>query len=204
VRRCLLIDLDGVLRVWDPARDVDVEQRHSLPTGSLARAAFGDAAALYAAVTGRVTDEEWRAGVAARLSDLCGPTAHRVVAEWSESPGAVDPAVLAVVRSARRSRWRVGLLTNATTRLPDDLGVLGLEGELDLVLNSSELGVAKPDPVVFEEACRRMEVHPSECAFVDDSATNVAAAAAVGLDAHHYRDPRSLAAFLGLEPPTGG
>ena len=203
MRTCLLIDLDGVLRVWDRTRDADLEQRHSLPAGSLARAAFGDASALHDAVTGRVTDEQWRAGVASRLEDLYGTVAHRVVAEWSESPGAVDPAVLAVVRSARRDRWRVGLLTNATTRLRDDLGVLGLDDELDLVLNSSELGVCKPDPAVFEEACHRMEAHPRECVFVDDSATNVAAAAAVGLDAHHYRDPRSLAAVLGVAPPRG-
>ena len=40
----------------------------------------------------------------------------------------------------------MALLSDATDRLPRDLQRLGPDGELDAVFNSSELGLAKPDP----------------------------------------------------------
>jgi putative hydrolase of the HAD superfamily len=197
----LLIDLDGVLRRWDPERDAALERRHSLPAGSILRAAFGGGSMLHEAVTGRITDQQWRANVATRLGDLCGAAAQLVIAEWSESPGVVDAEVLAVLRSARSDGWHVGLLTNATTRLRDDLTKLGLDDEFDLILNSAELGICKPDPGIFEEACRQLAAEPQACVFVDDAATNVTAAAAAGLNACRYQDAQSLAELLGVSTP---
>ena len=67
------------------------------------------------------------------------------MADWSGPCGEVDRRVLAVLREQRRSR-PVALLSDATDRLPRDLQRLGPDGELDAVFNSSELGLAKPDP----------------------------------------------------------
>jgi putative hydrolase of the HAD superfamily len=169
-----------------------------LPAGSIEAAAFGDGSTLREAITGRITDEQWRADVVGRLSATCGRAAPVVVAEWSSAAGVVDAEVLAVVRSARKAGWRVGLLTNATTRLGADLSRLGLDGEFDVVLNSCELGVGKPAPAAFKAACRQLAVEPRRCVFVDDVVANVAAAAEVGMDAHVYRDAQSLADILGL------
>jgi putative hydrolase of the HAD superfamily len=192
----LLIDLDGVVRRWDPDQVAAVERRHGLPAGSIGAAAFGAGSALQDALTGRVTDAEWRADVVRRLAPLCGTAAEAAVAEWSEYAGAVDAEVLAALRTARAAGWRVGLLTNATSRLRDDLRRLGLEHEFDAVVSSAELGLAKPDPEVFEAACRVLDVDPPECVFVDDAAANVAAAAAAGLDAHLYTASSDLAGLL--------
>jgi putative hydrolase of the HAD superfamily len=197
----LLIDLDGVIRTWDPAGDAAVERHHDLPEGSIVAATFGDGSLLHEVVTGRISDEQWRGEVARRLAPLCGAAAEAVVAQWSQSAGAVDAAVLAVLRSARTAGWRVALVTNATTRLREDLSRLGLEHEFDVVVSSAELGIAKPDPDVFGAACRQLAVDPAACVFVDDTAANVAAAAAVGLDAHLYRGARSLAELLGVKVP---
>jgi len=92
-----------------------------------------------------------------------------------------------VLRAARASGWQVGLLTNATDRLPGDLRRLGLDRELDVIVSSADLGVAKPDPEAFRAACDLMGMAPAMAMFVDDSAANVAAAATVGLDAHLHR-----------------
>lgn len=204
MRRCLLIDLDGVLRVWDPTCDAAVESRHGLREGSILEAAFGSGSTLLEAVTGRITDEQWRADVARRLEASCGAAAAQaVVADWSRSAGAVDAEVLAVLRAARADGWQVALLSNATTRLRDDLARLGLHDELDVVLNSSDLGACKPDHWIFEEACRLLAIDPRACVFVDDSPANVSAAADVGMDAHQYRDTRSLADLLGVHMSDG-
>jgi putative hydrolase of the HAD superfamily len=107
----------------------------------------------------------------------------------------VDTEVLEVVRDVRRDH-EVALLTNATSRLHRDLAALGLLGEVDHVLNSSELGLAKPDPRVFRAACTRVRQPLSRCWFVDDTHANVAAAESIGLRAHHFTSTASLREFL--------
>jgi len=114
------------------------------------------------------------------------------VARWSASAGEVDPEVLAVTRG----RCRVGLLSNATTRLRGDLARVGLAGEVDEVFGTAELGVAKSDPVVFRLVCGWLGVQPGRCGFVDDTAGHVAAAVAVGLVGHRYVSPAGLVGFL--------
>jgi putative hydrolase of the HAD superfamily len=190
----LIVDLDGVLRRWDPLDAV--EARHGLPRGALLGAAFAPEL-LARVVTGVIDDDRWRADVTAALVAAHGPAAARAVAEWSESSGAVEPAVLELVRRYRRTAPVVAL-TNATSRLPRDLARLGLDRELDRVFSSHELGVAKPDPRVFALVCTELGRPPAECLFVDDTEGHVAAAREAGLRAHHYRSADALAAFLGL------
>lgn len=200
VSRCLLVDLDGVVRTWDARYAAAVEARHGLAEGSIATAAFADELALLEALTGRITDVEWRAGIAECLSELCDEAAAiAAVAEWSAPAGEVDVEVLDCLRRARKAGWRIGLLTNATTRLREDLDRLGLLGEFDAVISSAELGIAKPEAAAFERACAAMGVaDPSQCVFVDDSADNVAAAITMGMDAHVFRGARWLARLLGV------
>ena len=128
-----------------------------------------------------------------------GAAARTAVAQWSEPVGAVDPDVLAIVREVRLTR-PVALLTNATSRLRSDLAALGVLSEFDHVLNSSELGLAKPDPRVFVEACARIDAEISACWFVDDSPRNVQAAAEIGLRAHHFVGVAALRTWIDVQP----
>jgi putative hydrolase of the HAD superfamily len=194
VHEALVIDLDGVLRSWAGQRTPDIERRHGLPPGSLTAVAF-DPARLVPAVTGRVTDAAWRAGVAEELTRRHGRGGRDAVREWSAPVGEVDADVLAVVRAQRRVRT-VALLSNATDRLRSDLRALSLDDEVDAVFSSAELGVAKPDPEVFTLVCEALGLAPGQCLFVDDSAGHVAAAGQVGLEAHHYRSAAGLRDFL--------
>jgi putative hydrolase of the HAD superfamily len=194
VHEALVIDLDGVLRHWTGQRTEEIERRHGLPGGSLTAVAFAPDR-LLPAVTGRVADAAWRAGVAEELTQLHGAGGAAAVREWSAPVGEVDVEVLGIVRAQRRVRT-VALLSNATDRLRADLRALALDVELDAVFSSAELGVAKPDPEVFARVCAALGLAPGQCLFVDDSAGHVAAAAAAGLTAHHHRSAAGLAAFL--------
>jgi 2-haloacid dehalogenase len=60
------------------------------------------------------------------------------------------------------------------------------------ILVSGEVGLAKPDPAVFELLCRQHHLTPAECVFVDDSTANVAGAAQAGLLGIHFRDAPTL------------
>jgi putative hydrolase of the HAD superfamily len=190
----LVVDLDGVLRLWDPEEIAQVEAGHSLPPGSIHATAF-EPPLLEAAITGRITDAQWRAEVATRLSGQHGVDGSAAVAGWSQSCGRIDPTVLAVIRRERQRR-QVVLLSNATTRLHDDLAVLGVTDEFDAVFSTADLGVAKPDGRAFREVCARLGVVPAHCAFVDDSPANVHSAIDLGMRGHVYRTSQELTAFL--------
>jgi putative hydrolase of the HAD superfamily len=198
VHEALIIDLDGVLRSWAGQGTTAIERRHGLPAGSLPAVAFAPER-LVPAVTGRVTDAAWRAGVAEELTRRHGAGGEDAVREWSAPVGEVDAAVLAVVRAQRRVRT-VALLSNATDRLRSDLRALSLDHEVDAVFSSAELGVAKPDPEVFRRVCAALGRAPEQCLFVDDSAGHVAAAVALGLRGHHYRSVAGLSDFLDRRP----
>lgn len=75
----------------------------------------------------------------------------------------------------------------------------------DIVVSGTEK-LAKPDPAIFHLAVRRFGITPSQALFIDDNAANVAAAADLGWQVHHFRDAPTLEADLverGLLEPSG-
>ena len=74
------------------------------------------------------------------------------------------------------------------------------------LLVSGEEGVIKPDPAIFELLLDRFGLDPGSTFYVDDSAANAAAAAALGLDAVRFTGPgrlrRDLAARRLLARPA--
>lgn len=191
----MLTDFDGVVRHWPAAVTASVEDRHGLPRGSLAKTAF-DPSILDDAITGRLTDSEWRIQVSRRLATQTdAATARSAVAAWSAGRGVVDQAAVRVLQAAR-SVAALGLVTNATTRLDDDLARLGLSDSFDFVVNSSAVGCAKPSRCFYEHAARRCGCESEAVLFVDDRPENVDAAIAFGFHGHLYRDPETLERLL--------
>jgi putative hydrolase of the HAD superfamily len=105
----------------------------------------------------------------------------------------LNPAMLELVTEVRR-QCRTALLTNnvagASWRasFPFEL--------FDVVVDSSEVGVRKPDPAIFRELLRRVELAPDRVAFVDDLPRNVTAAAALGIRAVTFTDEAACRAEL--------
>ncbi|MFI6588015.1 HAD-IA family hydrolase [Embleya sp. NPDC050493] len=189
----VLCDLDGVLRHW-PAHSL--EHTHGLPEGALAAAAFASAR-LLPAITGQITDEQWRAAVTADLAADCGSIerASAAVAAWSDLLPTVDRDVVALLTRVREVA-AVALVSNATTRLEWDLARQGLSDLAGSVVNTARIGVAKPDPRVCRIAAEIVGSAPHRCLFVDDTEANVMAARAVGMTAVHYRRLEDLRTAL--------
>lgn len=183
-----------MLRLW-PGDYSALEEEHKLPIGSIGRTAF-EPALLGQVVTGRITDHQWRNEVVRRLAAAYPRSlAEEAVAAWSRPVGTVNRAVLHMVTLARK-HCTVGLVTNATDRLPHDLMDLDLTRHLDFIVNSSKVGIAKPSPGIFRHALARMGVQPDEAAFVDDTAANVSAASALGIRSCHFTSIAGLSTFM--------
>ncbi|MEN3608121.1 HAD-IA family hydrolase [Plantactinospora sp. ZYX-F-223] len=189
----LLVDLDGVLRRWDPERTAAVERRYGLPAGALYDTAMRWSL-LQPAVTGQLSHADWLAGIADALAEPAGgpDRARAAVQEWQADRGTVDPEVLDFVREVRAAGIRVGLASNATDLLDSDLALLGLTDEVDVVVNSSKLGVPKPSKEYFQQACLAVGAPPAQVLFVDDSDRSVRGARVAGLSAYRWNGPADL------------
>lgn len=189
----LLVDFDGVLRHWDPAVAAGIEREYGLSEGVLGEIAMSWGL-LQPVLTGRVSHAEWMGSVADALTPSLGDPARAraAVDQWQRYRGEVDTEVLAFIREVRAAGVRVGLGTNATDLLDADLAALGLTDELDVVVNSSVLGVHKPAKEYFQAACEALATPPARVLFVDDEDRAVAGARAAGLSAHRWSGPADL------------
>ena len=183
----LLCDVDGVLRHWDDGAKADLELEFGLPPGTINTTALAPDR-LGRAVTGLITDEQWRAQVAADLVPRCGSEtrADELVARWARLVGRVDEDVLRLLVEVRE-RAPVVLVSNATTKLEEDLDQLGVTDVLPTVVNSSRIGSAKPGPAIYRAAAEVAGTPVGRCLFVDDTAENVRGAEAVGMKGLVYR-----------------
>lgn len=189
-----MVDLDGVVRFW-PSDDSELESRHGLPAGALRKIAF-EPALLRRAITGQISDEVWRQEVLRRLQE-CHPSsnARAAIDAWSAAAGVINQPALGVVRRAR-NYVKVVLVTNATSRLDDDLKALGLASEFDAIVSSSVVGAVKPEEQIYRAALKSVGITPAEALFVDDSRVNVEAARRFGLRAQCYECDQGMSQFL--------
>ena len=188
----LLVDFDGVLRRWDPAVAAGVEREYGLTEGVLGEIAMSWGL-LQPVLTGQVSHAQWMVSVADALTPAVGADrARAAVQEWQSYRGEVDPEELTFLREVRDAGIRVGLGTNATDLLDADLAALGLTEELDVIVNSSVVGVHKPAKEYFQAACEALETPPGRVLFVDDEDRAVAGARVAGLSAHRWSGPADL------------
>jgi putative hydrolase of the HAD superfamily len=144
-------------------------------------------------LVGRITPNEWAGSVARGLTGLVpGITAFELANALVDSPFHADETVVALLRGARARNVRVVLVSNASVQLEADLEVLGLADLADDIVSSARVGIAKPDPRIFDIAVDRAGVPAARCLFVDDTLENVEAGAALGMRAVHFREPEDL------------
>ncbi|MEU4695805.1 HAD family hydrolase [Nonomuraea dietziae] len=187
----VLSDLDGVLRQFDHVAQADIEARYGLP---LMKTAFAPERILPATL-GQITEAQWVESVALALGG--DERARRAVAEFAEVSFWVDEEVRALLAKAQE-RVPLVLLTNAMDTLEEHLDRLGLTYFADAVVSSARVGLAKPDPRIYELAAQVAGVAPSRCLFVDDRLENVEAARALGMIGVHFTEAGDLARALSL------
>ena len=190
----VLLDLDGVIRHFDPAHVAGVEQQHGLAPGAINRAAFS-ADLLSRVTTGQITHDAWVRDVATRIANPGAASA------WSADRGYVDEAMMEIVAELRRTGTTVAVLTNGTSWIPNDLRQLGVHDAFDAVFNSADIGFAKPDPRAFRYVCDALAVDPAAVFFTDDSESKLAGAIELGMTARRFVSPehfRTDLAELGI------
>jgi putative hydrolase of the HAD superfamily len=97
-----------------------------------------------------------------------------------------------------RGRVRLGLLTNNVKEFGEHWrSTFPIDDLFEVIVDSSHVGMRKPDREIYLLTCSRLEVEPTEAVFVDDNIDNVEAARALGMETVHFGDdPRVALAEL--------
>ena len=185
----VLMDLDGVIRLFDPDHMRRVEERHGVDGSHLREVAFRDDLGGLA-ITGGLTRGEW----IAKTGEATG--APDAVVEWLSHRGAVDADAVALIERLRSAGITVAILSNGTDTLHDELAELGIADLADHVFSTAFIGVAKPDPQCFTHVCTALGVVPAAVWFCDDTERNLSGAVELGMGTWHVTDMASTRAEL--------
>jgi putative hydrolase of the HAD superfamily len=103
--------------------------------------------------------------------------------------GDLRPGAIAALRSLK-DRYRLGCITN-NVPVGHGAGMAGTKekaqavGEVmaifDHVIESSKIGIRKPDPRIYQLMCETLGVEPSACIYLDDLGINLKPAKAMGM-----------------------
>ncbi|MEI7918501.1 MAG: HAD-IA family hydrolase [Candidatus Saccharibacteria bacterium] len=79
-------------------------------------------------------------------------------------------------------RYKIGLLSNIGHGWLDDfLPIMNGMNLFDTVILSSDIGITKPDPKIFELMAEKLGVNNDECIMIDDTPVNIASAINTGM-----------------------
>ena len=94
-----------------------------------------------------------------------------------------DAVMVARVASLRAGGYKTALVTNNVREMAGSWRTLiDCDALFDAVVDSSEIGMRKPNPAIFQHALAMLgDIAPERAVFLDDAPGNVAGAARIGL-----------------------
>ncbi|MCB0206079.1 MAG: HAD family phosphatase, partial [Anaerolineae bacterium] len=149
------------------------------------------------AMLGKYTIEEFDQRLYRRLGKPYDPSQHPLIYRMFANE-VLNTGLLAVADEVRAQNGKAAILSNATFDLEERLLIskFGILDRFDVVVNSSRLGIIKPNPAIYHHTLDLLEVEPHEAIFVDDLPVNVEAAAALGIHAIHFRNEAQAVADI--------
>lgn len=180
-------DLDGVLRHWDSSPLHAAEVSHGLNKGLVFQTAF-DARLLNPVITGKVSHSDWCEQIKSSLTaHTTAEIAAGLVKTWESSSFIIDNELIVGIKRLFPNA-RLAIVTNGTSRLSEHLEGHDLDKHFDFIFNSSDIGHAKPSPEFYMTALDATQANANDSVFIDDSASNVAAAKELGFQGIHFLD----------------
>ena len=104
--------------------------------------------------------------------------------------GDIRPEMVRAIDVVKANGYLTACLTNNVLSTPENPSapdaakraeIAAILERFDALIESSKVGVRKPEPRFYEIACETVGVTPSECVFLDDLGINLKPAAAMGM-----------------------
>lgn len=114
------------------------------------------------------------------------PTA---IEQFAQTEHRLNKHLIRYIQTKLRPHYKIGLLSNiGRDWINDFFDANQLHGLFDAVVVSSDEGITKPHPRIYEIISERLNIKPDECLMVDDLPDNCAGADAAGMAAIQYQD----------------
>jgi epoxide hydrolase-like predicted phosphatase len=93
------------------------------------------------------------------------------------------------IRELKDAGFQLALLTNNIAEFGDHWkATFPLDELFEIVVDSSSVGVRKPDPAIYLLTLAQLEVEPTASVFIDDNADNIRTARDLGMQTVHFGD----------------
>ncbi|HSW79183.1 MAG TPA: HAD family phosphatase [Candidatus Saccharimonadales bacterium] len=137
--------------------------------------------------SGKITEFEFEN----RIAEIAGISREQLMIEL-DSYRILNQEILPLMGKLGEN-YQIGLLSNASsTFLRRLLREHELEPYFHHIVISSEVGMIKPSPEIFEHILTKMKVGPKEAIFIDDNDKNVEAAEKLGITGIVFTDTKQL------------
>ena len=189
--RAVYWDLGGVLlRTEDVSHRVAWGKRFDLGPWELERLVFRSRAGKLASVGKATVDDVWlEVQEQLGINDIERETLRVDFFAGDR----IDDALVNFIRRMKQNQIAIGLISNAW---PDTREWLETHVQIadifDHMVISWEIGMAKPDPRVYQLALEGLQMAPEQSLFVDDFIENVDAAKSLGMMGIHFQDPQAV------------
>jgi len=116
--------------------------------------------------------------------------------------GDLHQEMVEAVRRIKKAGLKTGMLTNNWVPLDSRDSTITSGGRdevlalFDVIIESSKVGVRKPDPRFYELACEALVIEPHEAVFLDDLGINLKPARAMGMTTIKVEEPGAAVAEL--------
>jgi putative hydrolase of the HAD superfamily len=194
--KAVVLDIGGVvLRTEDKSGRRALEQTYGLPPGGVDALVFKSQAAAESTL-GKASPEKIWQHVADELS--LSDDALQAFQQTFWQGDQIDQNLIQFLQRLR-PKYTTDFLTNAWVNSRDALeeqyGIV--EGQtVDHLLISSELGIAKPDPKIYDILSETINARFEQIIFVDDNIENIEVASALGMHTIHFRPGMDLIAHI--------
>lgn len=200
--RAVLWDFGGVILTSPFEAFNEYESRNGLPTDFIrsVNATNPDTNAWALLERTDIGPEEFDSRFAAESEQL----GHRVCGAdvLGLLSGAIRPEMVAALDGVIAAGYRTACLTNNVLGGEPRPDVEAVMARFGAIIESSKVGVRKPEVLFYEIACEHVGVEPSECVFLDDLGVNLKPAAAMGMTTIKVVSPakaiRDLESALGI------
>ena len=190
--RALIVDFGGVLTT--PMQDAMVRfsdelgiELQDLMRVALSAYTGGNDPLVVDFETGRISEEEFVAAFAERLSEVTGKPVEPEGLVRRIFTLELEESMLDLVARAQSAGYRTALCSNSwgTELYPRKR----LDPIFDVLVISGEVGLRKPDPKIFELTIEKLGVPADKCVFVDDHPGHLVTAAEMGMTTVLHRTP---------------
>lgn len=184
VIKAVIFDLGGV--VMDSPMEIlaDIEKKHGVEHNFINQMIVdvGPQGAWARLERGEIPMDEFYVAFDREIQSIGANISSRDIMSAINSYTRVRPEMLDAVRRIRKAGYKTAALTN--NWIADDEIASQLDAfkeEFDVFVESSRVGLAKPDPEIYKLVLEKLGIAPEEAVFLDDIGRNLKPARKMGM-----------------------